>query len=407
MNISELLIEYVKIDTKSEPESNTFPSSKKQFDLANLLVKQCTEMGLSAVNLDEFGYVTATLESNTDKNTPVLGLLAHMDTAPAMTGTNVNPQIIKDYDGKDIVLNEKENIILSPEKFPALNYVVGLDLIVTDGTTLLGADDKAGVAIIMQTMEYFKNHPEIPHGKIRIAFTPDKEIGKGVDNFNVESFGADFALTIDGSKLGEIQYECFNAIGAKVLINGESVHPGTAKNKMVNAINLAFELDNMLPTNMRPQYTEGYEAFYHLDEIVGNVEKAEMDYILRSFDYDEIQNMKSIFTSAVEFLNKKYGDRIEITFKESYRNMREKIEPHMDIVNLAIDTLSSIGVEPVIEPIRGGTDGSRLSWMGLPTPNIFTGGMNFHGKYEYIPIQHMEKSQEFLTKFIENLTQTK
>lgn len=403
MNISERLIEYVKIDTKSEPESTTFPSSKKQFDLANLLVDQCNEMCLSDIDLDKYGYVTATLESNTDREIPTLGLLAHMDTAPAMTGTNVNPKIIRNYDGKDIILNEKENIILSPEKFPALNSVVGLDLIVTDGTTLLGADDKAGIAIIMDSILHLKNHPEIPHGKIRIAFTPDEEIGQGVEKFDVEKFGADFALTIDGGRLGEIQYECFNAISAKISISGESVHPGTAKNKMINALSLAMELDGMLPANQRPQFTEGYEAFYHLDELTGTVEKAEMDYILRSFDYEEIQNMKNILSHAVEFLNKKYGERVTILFKESYRNMREKIEPHMDIVNLAISTLESIDVTPIIEPIRGGTDGSRLSWIGLPTPNIFTGGMNFHGKYEYIPIQHMEKSKEFLITFIKNL----
>lgn len=399
----ERFLEYVKIDTKSDPESTTFPSTQKQFNLANLLAKQCIEMGLTDVKVDSYGYVSATLESNTDKIIPTLGLLAHMDTSPAMSGKNVNPQIVKNYDGKDIVLNKEENIILSPDNFPSLLDVKGLDLIVTDGKTLLGADDKAGIAIIMDALSYLINHPQIKHGKIRIAFTPDEEVGRGVEYFNVEEFGADIALTMDGSQLGEIQYECFNAVSAVVKISGESVHPGSAKNKMINAISLAMELDRMLPTQKRPEYTEGYEGFYHLDEIKGSVEYAEMNYILRDFEYDNIIEMKEIFSSAVKFLNNKYKKRIYVEFKDSYRNMKEKIEPHFEIVNLAISTLKSIGVNPIVEPIRGGTDGSRLSWMGLPTPNVFTGGMNFHGKYEYIPIQHMEKASEFLVSFIKNM----
>lgn len=397
------LIEYVKIDTKSDPESETFPSTNKQFNLANLLVEQCENMGLKDVKVDSYGYVTATLESNIEKDIPTLGLLAHMDTSPAMSGENVNPQIFKNYDGTDIVLNKEDNIILSPKNFPSLLDAKGCDIITTDGKTLLGADDKAGIAIIMESMQYLIDNPDIKHGKIRIAFTPDEEVGRGVNYFNVEEFGADIALTMDGSKLGEVQYECFNAVSAKVKILGESVHTGSAKNKMINAISIAMELDKMLPEQKRPQYTEGYEGFYHLDEIKGSVEKAEMDYILRDFDYATIQDMQKLFQDAVDFLNKKYGERIVVKFEQSYRNMKEKIAPHMDLVNLAIDTLKSIGVEPIIEPIRGGTDGSRLSWMGLPTPNIFTGGMNFHGKYEYIPVQHMEKSKEFLVTFIQNL----
>lgn len=403
MDITQRFIEYAKIYTESDPNSQSYPSSQRQFELANLLVKQCKEMGLTEVNLDKYGYVTATLEANTQKNIRTLGLLAHMDTAPAFTGENVNPKIVKNYDGKDIILNQEENIILSPKDFPELLEVKGLDLVVTDGKTLLGADDKAGIAIIMDVLNKLKENPQIKHGKIRIAFTPDEEIGKGVEYFNVENFGADVAFTLDGSKLGEVQYECFNAFGAKVKIQGKSVHPGSAKNKMVNAISLAMELDSMLPQDARPQNTEGYEGFYHLDEIQGTVDQCQMEYILRDFDYSKILEMKKLFEDAVDFLNRKYGNRIQVEIKESYRNMKEKVSEHMDLIDLAVSTMKEMDIEPIIEPIRGGTDGSSLSWMGLPTPNLFTGGMNFHGQYEYIPVQHMEKSRDFLLKLIENM----
>lgn len=403
--VSERLLKYVKIDTESDPHSDSFPSTKKQFDLAYILEEELKELGLTEVKVDKYGYVTATLESNTEKNIPVLGLLSHMDTAPAFTGKNVNPQIVKNYDGKDVVLNKEENIVMKVEDFPELEKAKGLDLVVTDGKTLLGADDKAGIAIIMDTLEHLTSHPEIPHGKIRVAFTPDEEVGRGVDYFNVEEFGADFAFTLDGSRLGEIQYECFFAVGAKIKIQGVSVHPGSAKNKMINSISLAMELDGMLPKAQRPEYTENYEGFFHLDEIKGNVDSTEMEYILRDFAEENILKMQKTLTDAVSFLNEKYGKRIVLEMEESYRNMREKIEPHMDWVDLAIESMEELGIEPIVEPIRGGTDGSRLSWMGLPTPNLFTGGMNFHGKFEYIPVQHMEMAKETLLVLFKKLVE--
>lgn len=399
MNLTERLTKYVKVYTTSDENSETFPSTKRQFDLAHILVDELKELGLKDASVDEYGYVTAHLDGNTDKKMPTLGLLAHMDTSPAAKGENVNPQIVH-YEGGDIVLNKDKNIVLSPKDFPALDDVVGLDLMVTDGTTLLGADDKAGIAIIMDTLKTVieKN---LPHGPLAIGFTPDEEIGRGVDKFDVEKFGADIAFTLDGSRLGEVQYECFHAVSGKVDIQGVSVHPGSAKGQMINAIALGMELDGMLPEQMRPQYTEGYEGFFHLDQFRGNVEQAEMIYIIRDFDAKKVEKMCTIFESAVDFLNTKYGDRVKLTLDETYRNMREKIEPHMDLIDLCVDVMKEEGIEPVVEPIRGGTDGSKLSWMGLPTPNLFTGGMNFHGPYEYIPIQHMEKGRDFLVSLLQ------
>ena len=399
MNLTERLTKYVKVYTTSDENSETFPSTKRQFDLAHILVDELKELGLKDASVDEYGYVTAHLDGNTDKKMPTLGLLAHMDTSPAAKGENVNPQIVH-YEGGDIVLNKDKNIVLSPEDFPALDDVVGLDLMVTDGTTLLGADDKAGIAIIMDTLKTVieKN---LPHGPLAIGFTPDEEIGRGVDKFDVEKFGADIAFTLDGSRLGEVQYECFHAVSGKVDIQGVRVHPGSAKGQMINAIALGMELDGMLPEQMRPQYTEGYEGFFHLDQFRGNVEQAEMIYIIRDFDAKKVEKMCTIFESAVDFLNTKYGDRVKLTLDETYRNMREKIEPHMDLIDLCVDVMKEEGIEPVVEPIRGGTDGSKLSWMGLPTPNLFTGGMNFHGPYEYIPIQHMEKGRDFLVSLLQ------
>ena len=399
MNLTERLTKYVKVYTTSDENSETFPSTKRQFDLAHMLVDELKELGLKDASVDEYGYVTAHLDGNTDKKMPTLGLLAHMDTSPAAKGENVNPQIVH-YEGGDIVLNKDKNIVLSPEDFPALDDVVGLDLMVTDGTTLLGADDKAGIAIIIDTLKTVieKN---LSHGPLAIGFTPDEEIGRGVDKFDVEKFGADIAFTLDGSRLGEVQYECFHAVSGKVDIQGVSVHPGSAKGQMINAIALGMELDGMLPEQMRPQYTEGYEGFFHLDQFRGNVEQAEMIYIIRDFDAKKVEKMCTIFESAVDFLNTKYGDRVKLTLDETYRNMREKIEPHMDLIDLCVDVMKEEGIEPVVEPIRGGTDGSKLSWMGLPTPNLFTGGMNFHGSYEYIPIQHMEKGRDFLVSLLQ------
>ena len=398
MNITERLEQYVKIHTTSDENSDTFPSTARQADLAKVLVEQLKELGLRDAAIDPNGYVIAHLAANTDKDMPVVGLLAHMDTAPAMSGKDVKPRIVH-YEGGDIALNEEKNIVLKAEDFPALEDVVGLDLMVTDGTTLLGADDKAGIAIIMAALQEIIEK-DIPHGELAIGFSPDEEIGRGMDHFDVEAFGADFAFTLDGSRLGEVQYECFHAVSAKVDIQGVSVHPGSAKNKMINAIALGMELDRMLPEQMRPQYTEGYEGFFHLDQFHGSVDSAEMAYILRDFDAEKVQAMEEILRAAVEFLNKKYGERITLTLQESYRNMREKIEPHMDTIELCVEVMKDMGIEPVVEPIRGGTDGSRLSWMGLPTPNLFTGGMNFHGPYEYIPIQHMEAARDFLVALL-------
>ncbi|MDY6045214.1 MAG: peptidase T [Peptoniphilus sp.] len=399
MNITERLEKYVKVYTTSDENSDTFPSTKRQFDLAHILVDELKELGLSDAAVDDYGYVTAHLEANTDKDMPTLGLLSHMDTSPAAKGDGVNPRIVH-YEGGDIVLNKEKNIVLSEKDFPALKDVVGLDLMVTDGTTLLGADDKAGIAIIMDTLKNLVEN-DLPHGPLAVAFTPDEEIGRGVEKFDVEKFGADIAFTLDGSRLGEVQYECFHAVSGKVEIEGVSVHPGSAKDKMINAISLGMELDGMLPEQMRPQYTEGYDGFYHLDQFRGNVEKAEMIYIIRDFDAEKVEKMCDIFRSAVDFMNTKYGEHIQLTLNETYRNMREKIEPHMDLIDLCVDVMKKEGIEPIVEPIRGGTDGSQLSWRGLPTPNLFTGGMNFHGPFEYIPIQHMEKGRDFLVSLIQ------
>lgn len=401
MTITERLKKYVQVYTTSDEHSTTYPSTARQFDLAHILVDELKELGLSDAKVDDYGYVTAHLKANVDKDLPTLGLLSHMDTAPAAKGEGVKPRVIR-YEGGDILLNKEKNIVLSDKDFPALKDVVGLDLMVTDGTTLLGADDKAGIAIIMDSLRTLIEE-DLPHGNLAIAFTPDEEVGRGVDHFDVESFGADIAFTVDGSRLGEVQYECFHATSAKVDIKGVSVHPGTAKNHMINAISLGMELDRMLPAAMRPEYTEGYEGFYHLDQFRGNVEEAQMDYILRDFDADKVKKMCDIMEAAVDFLNTKYGERISLSLEESYRNMREKIEPHMGLIDLCVEVMEEEGIEPVIEPIRGGTDGSRLSWMGLPTPNLFTGGMNFHGPYEYIPIQHMEKSRDVVVGLIQKM----
>ena len=401
MTITERLKKYVQVYTTSDEHSTTYPSTARQFDLAHILVDELKELGLSDAKVDDYGYVTAHLKANVDKDLPTLGLLSHMDTAPAAKGEGVKPRVIR-YEGGDILLNKEKNIVLSDKDFPALKDVVGLDLMVTDGTTLLGADDKAGIAIIMDSLRTLIEE-DLPHGNLAIAFTPDEEVGRGVDHFDVESFGADIAFTVDGSRLGEVQYECFHATSAKVDIQGVSVHPGTAKNHMINAISLGMELDRMLPAAMRPEHTEGYEGFYHLDQFRGNVEEAQMDYILRDFDADKVKKMCDIMEAAVDFLNTKYGERISLSLEESYRNMREKIEPHMDLIDLCVEVMEEEGIEPVIEPIRGGTDGSRLSWMGLPTPNLFTGGMNFHGPYEYIPIQHMEKSRDVVVGLIQKM----
>lgn len=402
MKLVERFLRYVKIDTQSVEESESFPSSEKQKDLARLLEKELKELGASDVKLDEYGYVYATIPATTTKPLKTLGFVAHMDTAPALTGTNVQPRIVENYDGNDIVLNKELGIYLSTDKFPDLSSYKGQDLIVTDGTTLLGADDKAGVAEIMTLAEYLLAHPEIPHGTIKIAFTPDEEVGRGVDFFDVEGFGADFAYTVDGGKLGEIEYENFNAAGVKLTVQGTSIHPGYAKNKMKNAILMAMEFQNMLPVSENPAYTDHYEGFYHLDSIEGSVDQVVANYIIRDHDKAKFEEKKARVLKIAEYLNEKYGEgTFTVDIKDSYFNMKEQILPHMHLIDNAIKAMEELDIKPLVTPIRGGTDGARLSYMGLPCPNLCTGGQNYHGRYEYVSIQSMEKVVEILIKIVE------
>ena len=391
-------IRYIKIDTQSARKSDTFPSTLKQLNLANLLVQELKELGLDDAAVDEYGYVTATLPANIDReDIPVIGFLAHMDTSPDLSGENVNPQIVKEYDGGTIVLNAEKAVTMSPEEFPALKKYVGKTLIHTDSTTLLGADNKAGIAEIMTAIETLQSHPEIKHGKIKIGFTPDEEVGHGVDHFDVEKFGADFAYTVDGGEVGEVQFENFNAAGAEIIIHGRNVHPGKAKMKMRNALLIGMEFNELLPVFERPEFTEKYEGFYHLYELNGTVEEAYMAYIIRDHDRGKFEEKKRLIQNAAAYINEKYGDKvIELSLDDQYYNMREMVEPHPEIIEIAVEAVKSVGVTPLIKPVRGGTDGSRLSYMGLPTPNIFTGGHYYHGKYEFIPIFAMEKAVETL-----------
>ncbi len=400
--VVERFLRYVKYDTKSDEESTLKPSTKNQLVFAKSLADELTEIGLSDISLDENGYVMATLYSNIEKALPAVGFIAHMDTSPDMSGTNVNPKLIENYDGKDIILDAEENIILKTEEFPDIKNYIGQTLITTDGTTLLGADDKAGIAEIISAMEELINHPDIPHGTIKIAFTPDEEIGAGADAFDVEKFAADFAYTIDGGTIGELEYENFNASKAKVTIKGRNVHPGSAKNKMKNAVLIGHEFQSMLPQDETPANTEGYEGFFHLDSFNGNVEQVHMSYIIRDFNLEHLQTRKSLISDAVNQINLKYGeDTASVELKDQYLNMKEKIKPVMHIVDNAKLAMEQVGIKPLIRPIRGGTDGSRLSYMGLPTPNIFTGGENFHGRFEYIPAFAMEKAVEVILKIVE------
>ena len=399
--VIEKFLNYVKIDTRSDENSTACPTTAKQHDLAKLLVKELEEMGAEDITYDtEHCYVYASIPASEGcDGRPVLGFIAHMDTAPAVTGENVKPRIIENYDGKDIVLNEEKNIVMKVSDFPELVEYTGKRLIVTDGTTLLGADDKAGIAEIMTMAEQLLSHKEIPHGKIRIGFTPDEEVGAGADHFDVKLFGADYAYTVDGGKLGELEYENFNAAGAKVTFHGRSVHPGDAKNKMVNALLLAMEFQNMLPVFENPMYTEKYEGFYHLDLLSGSVEKAQAEYIIRDHDKDKFEQKKETFLRIGAYLNEKYGkDTVQIDMKDSYYNMREIIEQHMQLIENAKAAMEETGVNPIVVPIRGGTDGARLSYMGLPCPNLCTGGHNFHGRFEYICADSMEKIVEILLK---------
>lgn len=398
-SVVERLIKYVKFDTKSDENSNTIPSTANQLVLAKELVKELQELKLADVSVDSNGYVMATLPANIDKKVPTIGFIAHMDTSPDMSGTNVNPKFIENYDGKDIKLNDE--VTLSTVDFPELKDYVGETLITTDGTTLLGADDKAGIAEIMTAVEYLVNHPEVPHGTIKIGFTPDEEVGRGAHHFDVEKFNADFAYTMDGGAIGELEYENFNAAAAKVTISGRNVHPGYAKNKMVNSVLIANEFISMMPENETPQTTEGYEGFYHLNSIEGNVEKTVLSYIIRDFDKASFENRKQFIKDVTDKLNKKYGNKIAIEIKDQYRNMKEKIEPVKYVVDNAVKAMEAVGVKPLVRPIRGGTDGATLSFMGLPTPNIFAGGLNFHGKFEYVPVSSMEKAVEVILKLVD------
>ena len=400
--ITERFIKYISIDTQSDEENEDFPSTEKQWDLAKVLVEDLNAIGMLDVTLDENCYVMATLPSNVDHHVPVIGFISHIDTSPDYSGTNVNPQIHKNYNGGDIVLNSKDNIVLSPDYFEDLLLYKGQTLITTDGTTLLGADDKAGITEIITAMEYLIQNPEIKHGKIRIAFTPDEEVGKGAHLFDVEKFGAEWAYTMDGSQVGELEYENFNAAGAKVIFNGKIVHPGYAKGKMINSMLIANEFIAALPKNEIPQETEGYEGFFHLTAMKGEVEKTELQYIIRDHDMKLFEKRKYDFQNAANTINKKLGDDlIQVEIKDQYYNMREKVEPVMHIVDIAEEAMKDLGIKPLIKAIRGGTDGSQLSYKGLPCPNIFAGGHNFHGRYEYVPVESMQKAIDVIVKIVE------
>ena len=391
----ERFLRYVRIDTQSATDAECYPSTAKQLNLARVLVEELNALGMADVRLDEHGYVTATLPANTQTTAPVVGFLAHMDTSPAASGENVKPRVIENYDGQDIVLNPEKNIILSPRDFPTLLHQKGNDLVVTDGTTLLGADDKAGIAAILGAMAYLIDHPEIPHGKIRVGFTPDEEVGEGVKYFDVPAFGADFAYTIDGGTVGEFSYETFNAAAAKIKINGRSVHPGSAKGRLKSAIQIAIDFHNLLPVFDRAEHTELREGFIHLTDMAGEAESARINYIIRDHDEAAFERRKQQVRQAADFINQRYGDgTLELDIHDQYYNMRKMIEAKPEIIEIARKAYRAVGYEPVEEAVRGGTDGSRLSFMGLPTPNIFTGGHNGHGRFEYLSVEGLEKATE-------------
>ena len=401
-HIIDRFISYAIIDTESDPDSNSTPSTKKQWDLANKLVEDLKTIGMQEVSIDKNAYIMATLPANITHDVPVIGFIAHFDTSPDFTGKNVNPQIIENYNAKDIILNTEKKIVLSPNYFEDLLLYKGQTLITTDGNTLLGADDKAGICEIISAMEYLINHPEIKHGKIRIGFTPDEEIGRGAHKFNVEKFGASWAYTVDGSQIGELEYENFNAAGAKISVKGKIVHPGYAKGKMINSMLYATEFINALPKKETPELTEGYQGFFHLYAMEGSVEETKLQYIIRDHDKDKFVVRKALMQKLADDMNEKYGRTvIEIEIKDQYFNMKEKILPVMHIVDIAEAAMKQVGIKPLIKPIRGGTDGSQLSYMGLPCPNIFAGGHNFHGPYEYIPVESMIKATEVICKIAE------
>lgn len=401
-HIIDRFVKYITVDTQSDPNNPAFPSTEKQWDLAKILVEELKEIGMEDVTLDDNCYIMATLPSNVDYEVPTIGFIAHIDTSPDYTGTNVKPQFHPNYDGGDIVLNEEENIVLSPSYFEDMLMYKGQTLITTDGTTLLGADDKAGVAEIVSAMEFLINNPEIKHGKIRIGFTPDEEVGKGAHMFDVDKFGAEWAYTMDGSQVGELEYENFNAAGGKVTINGKIVHPGYAKGKMINSMTIASEFINALPAKEVPEHTTGYEGFFHLHGMEGEVEKTTLQYIIRDHDMKLFQERKALFQKIGDDLNAKHGEgTIEVEVKDQYFNMREKVEPVMHIVDIAEEAMKKLDIKPLIKAIRGGTDGSQLSYKGLPCPNIFAGGHNFHGRYEYVAAESIQLATDVIVKIAE------
>ena len=404
-NVTSRLLKYVKINTVSDPKSETLPSTQIQFDLAKILVEDLKEIGVKDASLDENCYVMGSIPGNA-KNAPAIGLIAHMDTSPEFSGENVKPQIIEDYDGNDIVLNKDLNIVMKVSDFPYLADFKGHTLITTDGTTLLGADNKAGIAEILEVAKYFIDNPDVKHGDIKICFTPDEEVGRGTEKFDLEKFGADFAYTLDGSFEGEIEYENFNAASAVVKIHGTNIHPGSAKHKMKNSLLIAMEFNALLPVFDVPQYTEGYEGFYHLDEAGGTVELTTLEYIIRDHDMEKFTARKEFMTKAAAFINEKYGEgTAEIEIKDSYFNMREHILPVMHIVDSAVAAMEKTGVKPIVKAIRGGTDGAALSYKGLPTPNIFTGGFNYHGRYEAVSVQSMNKAIATVIEILKSYAQ--
>ena len=404
--ILDKFLRYISFDTASDPQSETQPSTTKQCALLEVLLKELHQMGITDAHLDEYGYVMASIPSNLEKEVPAIGFLAHVDTSPDASGKDIRPQIIHKYDGKPILLNKEKELYLDPAEFPELLSYQGQTLITTDGNTLLGADDKAGVAAIMSAAEYLMTHPGIKHGPVKIAFTPDEEIGRGVAKFDVKKFGAAYAYTIDGGQLGEMEYENFNAAMASIHIQGRNIHPGYAKGKMVNALIIGTELNNMLPVEQRPEFTDHYEGFFHITSFRGTVEEASLIYIIREHDHGKFEQKKQLMQDVAGFLNLKYGNCITLEMKDQYFNMRRQIEPHMHVVEKAIKAIKAAGITPIVHPIRGGTDGAQLSYRGLPCPNIFAGGHNFHGKMEYLPLKSMEKASKVILRIIDEYAVT-
>lgn len=400
--VLDRFLRYTKVFTTSDPDSKTFPSTARQLTFADQLAGELRQIGLAEVTRDEFGYVTATLPSNLDHPVPVIGFISHMDTSPDYSGENVNPQLVNNYQGQEIILNSEQNIVLNPTDFPELLKYIGQDLITTDGKTLLGADDKAGIAEIITAMDFLIRHPEIKHGKIRICFTPDEEVGHGTQYFDVQKFGADFAYTIDGGEIGELEYENFNAASAKITVKGRSVHPGSAKNTMINSMLVANQLIQTLPTDQRPEHTEGYEGFFHLTSFKGDVSLTNLEYIIRDHDWAKFENRKNLMKEVCSLINLRYGpETVTLELADQYYNMKQKVEPVKFIVDLAELAMKDVGVTPILRAIRGGTDGAQLSWKGLPCPNIFAGGHNFHGPYEFVPVQSMQKAVEVIVRIAE------